>query len=88
MAIYVRATCPESPYRVRAQDRKRRIAETLTAGGTLNEDDRAWYSKASRTTGSFALAFLCIPVFMIAMAAGVWLSVPEHVGKELNAIIV
>ena len=31
LAIYVRATCPESPYWVRAQDRKRRIAETLAA---------------------------------------------------------
>lgn len=41
-----------------------------------------------QSTGSFALAFLCIPVFMIAMASGVWLSVPEHAGKELNAIIV
>jgi hypothetical protein len=41
-----------------------------------------------QSTGSFALAFLCIPVFMIAMAIGVWLSVPEHGGKELNAIIV
>jgi len=252
LAIYVRATCPESPYWVRAQDRKRRIAETLTAGGRLNEDDREWYSKVGRvgvrqvfmpdvlpatlvavfvacssccifgtvggwmpyylstekhwstqeysafyvcwgivgffglwlagwladrigrrvafiamliqgavfitlwvytdnhillwvfglawsfgflgfwgpsttltaevfptrirgaangvvwaiayfvgfvlwpfvtvalqqSTGSFALAFLCIPVFMIAMATGVWLSVPEHGGRELNAIIV
>jgi MFS family permease len=252
LAIYVRATCPESPYWVRAQDRKRRIAETLTAGGRLSEDDREWYSKVGRvgvrqvfmpdvlpatlvavfvacssccifgtvggwmpyylstekhwstqeysafyvcwgivgffglwlagwladrigrrvafiamliqgavfitlwvytdnhillwvfglawsfgflgfwgpsttltaevfptrirgaangvvwaiayfvgfvlwpfvtvalqqSTGSFALAFLCIPVFMIAMATGVWLSVPEHGGKELNAIIV
>ena len=41
-----------------------------------------------QATGSFALAFLCIPAFMIAMAIGVWLSVPEHAGKELNAIIV
>jgi MFS family permease len=41
-----------------------------------------------QSTGSFALAFLCIPVFMIAMAAGVWVWVPEHAGKELNAIIV
>jgi len=36
LAIYVRATCPESPYWVRTQDRKRRIADTLTAGGTLS----------------------------------------------------
>jgi hypothetical protein len=41
-----------------------------------------------QATGSFALAFLCIPAFMIAMAICVWLSVPEHAGKELNAIIV
>jgi len=41
-----------------------------------------------QSTGSFTLAFLCIPLFMIAMAIGVWLSVPEHAGKELNAIIV
>src|SRR5262249_56053253 len=31
LAIYVRATCPESPYWVRAQDRKRRISETAAA---------------------------------------------------------
>ena len=252
LAIYIRATCPESPYWVRAQDRKRRIAETLSAGRSVNEDDRAWNAKAGKvgirqvfmpdmlpatlvalfvacssccifgtvgawmpyylstekhwstqeysafyvwwgivgffglslagwladrigrriafiamliqgasfitlwvrtdshillwvfglawgfgflgfwgpsttltaevfptrirgaangvvwaiayfvgfvlwpfvtvalqqSTGSFALAFLCIPVLMIAMAAGVWLSVPEHAGKELNTIIV
>ena len=33
LAIYVRATCPESPYWVRAQDRKQRISETLSRGG-------------------------------------------------------
>jgi MFS family permease len=251
LAIYVRATCPESPYWVRAQDRKRRIAASLARHDRVSEEDRAWYSKAGRVgfrqvfmpdvlpatlvalfvacgsccifgtvggwmpyylstekhwsteeysafyvcwgivgffgltvagwladkigrrvgfvamliegavfmtawvytdshillwvfglawsfgflgfwgpsttltaeifptrirgaangivwaigyfvgfvlwpfatvalqqaTGSFALAFLCIPVFMIAMATGVWLSVPEHAGKELNAII-
>jgi hypothetical protein len=41
-----------------------------------------------QATGSFALAFLTIPVFMVAMAAGVWFIVPEHAGKELNAISV
>jgi len=46
LAIYVRATCPESPYWVRAQDRKRRISETLTRGGKLSTDDQAWYNKA------------------------------------------
>jgi MFS family permease len=252
LAIYVRATCPESPYWVRAQDRKRRIAATLAAGGAVDAEDRAWFAKAGsvgvrqvflpdvlpatlvalfvacssccifgtvggwmpyylstekhwstqeysafyvcwgivgffglwlagwladrigrrvgfvamliegavfmtlwvytdshlllwvfglawsfgflgfwgpsttltaevfptrirgaangvvwaiayfvgfvlwpfvtvalqQSTGSFALAFLCIPLFMLAMAIGVWLSVPEHAGKELNAIIV
>jgi hypothetical protein len=48
LAIYVRATCPESLYWVRAQDRKRRIADTLVAGGTLSAEDRAWYTKADK----------------------------------------
>ena len=41
-----------------------------------------------QATGSFKLAFLCIPVFMLLMARGVWLCVPEHAGKELNKISV
>ena len=41
-----------------------------------------------QSTGSFKTAFLCIPVFMLAMALGVWLWVPEHAGKELNKISV
>jgi MFS family permease len=41
-----------------------------------------------QATGSFMLAFLCIPVFMLVMALGVWLLVPEHAGKELNVISV
>jgi hypothetical protein len=41
-----------------------------------------------QSTGSFKPAFLCIPVFMLAMALGVWLWVPEHAGKELNKISV
>ena len=47
LAIYVRATCPESPYWVRAQDRKRRISETLAGGGGISDDDRAWFGKAN-----------------------------------------
>jgi MFS family permease len=46
LALYVRATCPESPYWVRAQDRKQRIKDTLERGGKLSADDEAWYSKA------------------------------------------
>jgi MFS family permease len=41
-----------------------------------------------QATGSFALAFLTIPVFMAAMAVGVWFLIPEHAGKQLNAIAV
>ena len=48
LAIYVRATCPELPYWVRAQDRKLRIAKALSAGHALNENDQAWYAKAGR----------------------------------------
>ena len=47
LAIYVRATCPESPYWVRAQDRKRRISESLASGGRVSDDDRAWLGKAN-----------------------------------------
>src|SRR6202047_1874523 len=47
LAIYVRATCPESPYWVRAQDRKQRIAKTLAAGGRVSDDDSAWFRKAN-----------------------------------------
>ena len=48
LAIYVCATSPDSPYWVRAQDRKQRITDTLSSGGAVNEDDRAWYVKAGR----------------------------------------
>src|SRR6201995_2451434 len=39
LAIYVRAKCPESPYWVRAQDRKQRIADTLARGGPVAAAD-------------------------------------------------
>jgi len=37
-------------------------------------------------TGSFADAFLLIPVVMVLMAVGVWRFVPDHAGKDLDAI--
>jgi MFS family permease len=46
LAIYVRTTCPESPYWVRAQDRKRQIAATVAAGAAVDVEDRAWFAKA------------------------------------------
>jgi MFS transporter, putative metabolite:H+ symporter len=47
LAIYVRATCPESPYWVRTQDRKQRIAKCVASGGTVGDEDKQWLSKAS-----------------------------------------
>src|SRR4051795_12929709 len=41
IGVYVRAKCPESPYWVRLQDRKRRIAETQARGELLSPADRA-----------------------------------------------
>ena len=44
LAIYVRATCPESPYWVRAQDRKQRISDMLAGdrkSTRLNSSHRA-----------------------------------------------
>jgi MFS family permease len=46
LAIYVRARCPESPYWVRLQDRKRRIAEARLAGKRLEPVDQEWVDKA------------------------------------------
>ena len=48
IAVYVRAKCPESPYWVRMQDRKRRIDETRAAGQPLAAADQAWLDKAQR----------------------------------------
>jgi len=67
LAIYVRATCPESPYWVRAQDRKRRIAEILSAGRTVNEDDRMWYSKAGRVGIRQVFMSDVLPATMVAL---------------------
>jgi hypothetical protein len=38
------------------------------------------------TAGSFAAAFLLIPVILLAMAAIIWFYSPEHARKELDAI--
>jgi len=45
LAIYVRLMCPESPYWVRTQDRKRRISERLAADLPLSDEDREWIGK-------------------------------------------
>jgi MFS family permease len=40
IAVYVRAKCPESPYWVRMQDRKARIARAQARGLALSADDQ------------------------------------------------
>ena len=41
-----------------------------------------------QSTGSFAKAFLIVPVAMLLMGVGIWLFTPEHRGKELDAIAI
>jgi MFS family permease len=41
-----------------------------------------------QSTGSFARAFLIVPVAMLLMGLGIWLFTPEHKGKELDAIAI
>jgi MFS family permease len=48
LAIYVRATCPESPYWVRTQDRKSRVRAAMESGRPVSADDRDWFLKADR----------------------------------------
>ena len=48
IAVYVRAKCPESPYWVRMQDRKNRIASMQARGEPLSAEDKAWADKATR----------------------------------------
>jgi len=45
IAIYVARECPESPYWVRTQDRKRRIKATRDAGGAISAEDQEWLAK-------------------------------------------
>ena len=56
IGVYVRAKCPESPYWVRLQDRKRRIAEAQARGQMLSAADRDWVAKAK--TRQLAQLFL------------------------------
>jgi MFS family permease len=67
LAIYVRATCPESPYWVRAQDGERRIAGRLSAGRAVNEDDRACYAKARRCDSRQVFMRDVLPTTLVAL---------------------
>ena len=69
LATYIRATCPESPYWVRAQDRKRRIAETQSASGAVNEDDRAWYARpAEWASGRSSFPMCCLRPWSLCLS--------------------
>jgi MFS family permease len=48
LAVYVRLMCPESPYWVRTQDRRRRIQERVATELALSADDQAWIDKADK----------------------------------------
>jgi MFS family permease len=48
IAVYVRAKCPESPYWVRTQDRRRRIRATLASGGKISAGDQEWLDKSAK----------------------------------------
>ncbi|MGH8431314.1 MAG: MFS transporter, partial [Solimonas sp.] len=48
LAIYIRATCPESPYWVRTQDRKTRVRAALKSGQPVSEEDRAWFFEVNK----------------------------------------
>jgi len=48
LAIYVRLGLPESPYWVRLQDRKRRIAAARAARRPLLAEDQIWLDKAAK----------------------------------------
>ncbi|MCX7378035.1 MAG: MFS transporter [Alphaproteobacteria bacterium] len=67
LAIYVRATCPESPYWVKAQDRKTRIRQTLAKGGHINAADEAWYSKAGKVGIAQVFAPDVLPATLVAL---------------------
>jgi MFS family permease len=66
-AIYVRATCPESPYWVRAQDRKRRISEALASAQSVSEVDLAWFNKADKVGLRQAFMPDVLPAMLIAL---------------------
>jgi MFS family permease len=71
LALYVRATCPESPYWVRTQDRKQRIKDTLERGGKLSADDEAWYTKA----GSIGVRQVFLPDILPATLAALFIAI-------------
>ena len=48
IAIYVRAKCPESPYWVRLQDRKARVAQARASGTPLSAEDQDWLNKTAK----------------------------------------
>jgi len=90
LALYVRATCPESPYWVRTQDRKQRIKDTLQRGGKLSADDEAWYTKAgaigiSQVFGSDILPATLAALFIAICSCCIFGTVGGWMPYYLNA---
>ena len=91
IAIYVRAKCPESPYWVRTQDRKRRIKATQDAGGAVSAEDQAWQDKSGKIPlrqlfmpdmwrGTAAATFVACCSTIIYGTVGTWM--PLYLSKE------
>jgi sugar phosphate permease len=84
LAIYVRATCPESPYWVRTQDRRRRIAQAMKEDRRVSDEDKDWYSK-SKSVGirqvflpdvlpaTFSALFISCTSIAIFATVGLWM---------------
>ena len=67
LAIYVRATCPESPYWVRTQDRKAGIRASQASGRTVSTVDAAWFSKAGKVGVRQVFAPDVLPSTLVAL---------------------
>ncbi len=67
LAIYVRATCPESPYWVRTQDRKAGIRDSQAAGRPISAVDVAWYTKAGKVGVRQVFAPDVLPSTLVAL---------------------
>lgn len=91
LAIYVRATCPESPDWVRSQDRKARVRAALKSGRPVSEEDRAWLFEANKVGIRQVFRPQTLPATLVALfvaccctcifgTVGAWM--PLYLAKE------
>jgi len=69
LAIYVRATCPESPYWVRRRRSQAAHRRTLSRGGRVSDDDNAWFGKAKSVGIRQGSCPTCCPLHCDAVRA-------------------